>query len=235
MARKDEAATLLRSGYTPSEIAHNMNISPSSVWQYLCTKVGEGGLRRSQILFSLDDKTRSEIDKLTDKLNVDDPRVIAKNVSKEITPDDVRIYLELRNAGVAWGDMYEYIRDIELALHKFIGNTLQTAYEDNWWRKAIPEKIRVECATLREMDSEPIDDPYCYTNFIHLKKIMKKEWQLFLQHLPKELSSKQSILFDNLTTLNRIRNVVMHPVKNISIRQEDLSFVHYCWTLFNSL
>ena len=62
MARKDEAAQHLLSGRSPREIAETMGITIASVEQYLYTKVGEGTIKRSDILFSIAPETRRLIE-----------------------------------------------------------------------------------------------------------------------------------------------------------------------------
>lgn len=61
MARKDQAARHLLAGSSPRQIANTMGISIGSVEQYLYTKVGEGTIKRSDILFSIDSDTRKLI------------------------------------------------------------------------------------------------------------------------------------------------------------------------------
>jgi hypothetical protein len=123
------------------------------------------------------------------------------------------------------GDMYEYIRDVELTLHRRIKEELSRNYgAAGWWQKGVPLEIRKACVSVREEDDEPIDDPFCSSNLIHLKKILESEWPLFLKTLPAKLRDKKQ-LTSSLGRLNRIRNAVMHPVKGKQLTEDDFCFV----------
>ena len=226
MARKHEAVGWLRGGFTPSQIAQKMGISVLSVMGYLYNQVGERQIRLVDILFSIDQGIRQEIEDVISRQDAIDVHEIQDSINSQISPYDLEVYLELRDT--FWADMYEAIRNIETRLHKFIKATLQQAHGSDWWRKGIPEKIRIECATLQERDPEPAEDRYCYTTFIHLREILKKEWQLFSKVLPKQLSSNSKKLMSTLVKLNRIRNSVMHPVKNIPLSDEDFQLTRQC-------
>jgi predicted transcriptional regulator len=68
MARKYEAAAHLRAGKNLKQIASDMGISLQSVAQYLYTKVGEGTVKRSDILFSIEPNIRKLIEDLIQQL-----------------------------------------------------------------------------------------------------------------------------------------------------------------------
>jgi hypothetical protein len=53
VARRNDAGRYLLEGLTPQQIEQRMRISLSSVRQYLCTLVGEGVLRHSDIAFNI--------------------------------------------------------------------------------------------------------------------------------------------------------------------------------------
>jgi DNA-binding IclR family transcriptional regulator len=57
MARRNEAGQYLLEGLTPQQIERRMGIGLSSVRQYLCTLVGEGVLRHSDIAFNVAEET----------------------------------------------------------------------------------------------------------------------------------------------------------------------------------
>lgn len=227
MARKHEAAEWLKKVFSPSKIAAQMGVSIATVMPYLYDQVGEGKIRRSDIVFSIDRDTRTAIESLISQLGTTEWSEICREASKSrsIDSDDLRIYLELRDARIALGDMYEFIREIELTLHALIRETLLSNYGDEWWRKGIPERIRIECATALEDDEEPAREPFCYTNFIHLAEVLEKQWKLFEDVIPAKLYSNRRALIANLARLNKIRNFVMHPVKGISPTEEDFMLV----------
>jgi len=229
MARKHEAVEWLKKGYSPSKIAEQMGVTVSTVMGYLYNEVGEGKIRRSDILFSIDENIRDTIEHLISETGTtywgDIYRAINRS-DKQIDQDDSRIYLTLRDARLVFGDMYEIIRDIEISLYNAIKDILLLEYGPNdWWRKGIPENIRAECAAFRERDLEPANEPYCYANFIHLKEILDKQWKVFTKTLPKKLLSEKKKLLSGLTKLNQIRNSVMHPVRGTVLTNKDFAFV----------
>ena len=62
MARKHEAVRLLKTGHTPTSIAREMGISVASVMGYLYNQVGEGRIRRSDIVFAIAPDVRRAIE-----------------------------------------------------------------------------------------------------------------------------------------------------------------------------
>jgi predicted transcriptional regulator len=229
MARKDQAADLLRQGLSPSQIAHEMGTSPAAVMQYLCLSIGEGELRRSDIAFSLPHQVRVAIEEALEQKPDMSPAAIARALrKKELYPNrvDVSIYLHYRRARVVLGDMYELLRMVEVRLHSFVKQAFITEFgEEQWWRSGVPDNIRAECAALLEKDPEPADEPYCYTHLINLREILDKRWPILSKYMPKDLLNQKKDLLERLLKLNRIRNSVMHPVRNAELTEEDFVFV----------
>jgi len=229
MARRHEAVEWLRKGCSPSQIAANMGVTVATVMGYLYNQVGEGRIRRSDIVFSIDQNTRDMVEEAISQVNTTywyDIFCKIKQSGKSVNRDDLMIYLDLRDARVALGDMYEIIRDIEVALHSALRNVLIAEYgATDWWREGIPPNIRAECAASLEMDSVPAEQPYCYTNLMHLKEILDKQWRLFSRILPQRVASDKKKLLSDLTKLNQIRNNVMHPVRGVSPTDKDFAFV----------
>lgn len=227
MGRKHEAVSLLMNGYSPSKIAKKMGVTVSTVMGYLYNQVGEGNIRRSDILFSIDPKTRSMIEDLISELNTTywfDIYKFAEEKGIKLNKDDLKIYLQLRDARVAFGDMYEFIREIETILHNVIKKILIHEYGENWWRKGVPTKVRVACVTAFEEDTNPSFHPYCYTNLIHLKEIINKQWKIFSKYLPKKIVKDKHVFLCKLAKLNQIRNRVMHPVRG-DLDEKDFVFI----------
>ena len=181
------------------------------------------------MVFSIDQDTRDIIESAISKLNTTHWYNIYREAERKETPvnrDDLQVYLKLRSDRVALGDMYEYIRDIEIALHEQIKNTLISEHgSEDWWRKGVPTNIRVPCATSLETDPEPAAEPYCYTNFIQLGEIMRRQWKTFRKTLPSRLSSSRKKLLSRLARMNSIRNAVMHPAKGVRLTERDFAFV----------
>jgi predicted transcriptional regulator len=231
MGRADQAAELLKEGNSPGKIAQEMGISLGTVIQYLYLKVGEGKIRRSDIVFSIEEEVRNKIESIISQhqQNPIPYYIIYNMLTKEgeiINKDDVKIYCELRDARVSLGDMYEDIRDIETQLHSKIKKIFIEEFGvENWWKDGVPVEIRSSAAGSRERDKEPIDK-YCYTNFIDLKKILDAKWVIFSKFLPKDVASNRRELLTHLDKLNGIRNSVMHPVRNHNFTDKEFSFVH---------
>ena len=212
MARKNEAAELLIKGYSIPEIASKMGISPISVTLYLCTVVGEGQIRRSDIFFSLSPDKRKVIG-VSHGCQIYQIEKILKSKGYETCREELDIFLRLRKQGALLGDMYDYIREIEMILHDMIKRILKAEYKENWWRKGIPLSVRKECVARKEEDEEPVKDPYCYTTFINLSVIIERSWKIFSLVLPPELTINKKTLLKEFGKINYIRNRVMHPVK----------------------
>lgn len=229
MARKDHAAELLRQGLPPSQIAQQMGTSPAAVMQYLCLKIGEGELRRSDIAFSLPHETRTAIEESIEKTGSTSVGVVSRELRKRritVNRVDLGVYIHYRRARVVLGDMYELVRTVEVRLHSFIKQAFIAEFtEEHWWRSGVPDNIRAECAALLEKDPEPADEPYCYTHLINLREILDKRWPVLGKYMPKQLLNQKKELLERLLKLNRIRNSVMHPVRNAALAEEDFEFV----------
>ncbi|HWR15304.1 MAG TPA: helix-turn-helix domain-containing protein [Terriglobales bacterium] len=229
MARKDQAAELLRQGCSPTQIAQQMRTTPAAVMQYLCVKIGEGELRRSDIAFSLPPETRTAIEEAIKKTGSTSAGVVGRELRKRgirANRVDVGIYIHYRRARVVLGDMYELVRTVEVRLHSFLKQAFITEFgEEQWWRSGVPDNIRADCAALLEKDPEPADEPYCYTHLINLREILDKRWSVLTKYMPKALLNQKKELLDRITKLNRIRNSVMHPVRNAAPSESDFEFV----------
>ena len=229
-------AELLRQGMSPSQIAREMNVSLGGVMNYLYRLVGEGGLRRSDILFTLDRTARQEIEKIIQERGTVQPGKIRRYLAAagiNVNSDDLRIYLKLRDARVDLGDTYELIRDLELSLHRFIREALIRQYGDEqWWREGVPLNVREDCAVINERDPEPAQDLFCYTTIMHLFVVFDKQWTTLSQFLAAKLKANKQEFLANLKRLNSIRNKVMHPVKGYVITEEDFDFIRELHTDF---
>lgn len=228
MLRKDHAAQLLRQGLPPSEIAERMQTTTSVVMQYLCLKIGEGELRRSDIAFSLPQPLRAAIEESIERTGATNPFAITRDLRRsgsDVNRHDVAVYVHYRRARVVLGDMYELLRNVEVRLHTFVKQAFVLEFgEENWWRSGVPDTIRAECAALLEKDPEPADEPYCYTHIINLREILDKRWSVLSKYMPEHLLNKKKDLLERLLKLNRIRNCVMHPVRKSVLSEADFEF-----------
>lgn len=200
MPRPREIAEFIREGKTPDEIAADLGLTIQTVMGYLHRAVGEGLLRRSDIYFSVPPERRTT------------------------NPNLSRWYNESQHA---IGDMYEDIRDVELTLHEKIREALVQRYgndEAGWWRQGVPEEVRVKCQERRERDPDDPCPPFCYSDLLDLSKIIEKRWSL-LQDIFPDYAAQRDQLRKYLQRLNRIRNNVMHPVRNVVPSEADFDFV----------
>jgi len=124
--------------------------------------------------------------------------------------------------------MYEKLTGLEMLLHQYVRERLIDKYGDGekWWREGVPLSIRKDCQSLREGDIEPSRDPYSYTTFVHLKEIFEKQWAVLAEGLGARAQSDRKTFLSGLDRLNRIRNRVMHPVRDMPPTEEDFEFLH---------
>ncbi len=229
MARKEQAADLLRQGLPPSQIAAQMGSTPAAVMQYLCLKIGEGDLRRSDIAFSLPHNVRVAIEEVLEQSPAATAGALTRTLQKkgiEANRIDISVYLHYRRARVVLGDMYELLRTVEVRLHSFVKQAFILEFgEEQWWRSGVPDNIRAECAALLEKDPEPAEEPYNYTHLISLREILDKRWPILSKYMPKALLNQKKDVLERLLKLNRIRNSVMHPVRHAVLTEDEFEFV----------
>jgi hypothetical protein len=229
MTHREDVNALCVEGISPVQISERLRISVSDVRTHLLALVGEGRLRRSDILFSIPAQDRQALQDFVDA----HPGQAYWDIcnagrSAGLDQETLRLFISLSHDDVWRGDLYEYIAEIEIRLHALVKSTLANHFgtdELGWWRKGVSESIRKSCVTAREGDDEPVADPFAYTNFIHLKDILDDHWGLFRDVLPELRASNRKQLFANLGRLNKIRNRVMHPVKGGDVRDTDFLFV----------
>ena len=229
VGKPQEVADLIVGGLSPREIYEQLGISFGSVNQYFYRAIGAGLIRRSDVLFNIPSQEREAFEQLISAAKSVDTDAIYRQASKRgwrLDTYHLELYLELRDVRISMGDMYEFLLSIEVTLHDAIKAVLRAEYGDpEWWRKGVPERVRVECAQLLEQDPDPASEPYCYTSFIHLREILDKQWALFSSCLPPVAAQDKKAFLDKLVRLNGIRNRVMHPVKGAPPTEDDFQFV----------
>ena len=223
------AVELLLEGHSPAQISQQLHRPLGAVLNALFQAVGQGRIRRSDILFSIDPAARHAMEEaITDSGSTAAPKVrrLLARKGVALSAADLNVYLGLRDARVDLGDMYEFIREIELRLHEYVRVTLIAEFgEAEWWRKGVPLPVREDCAVMNERDSEPVQSLYCYTTVMNLRHILDKEWPRLSRNLPGQFRGDKQEFLASLTRLNRIRNIVMHPVKGVLLKEEDFDFV----------
>lgn len=70
--------------------------------------------------------------------------------------------------------------------------------------QGVPENVRSECEDAQNNDSNPAEHPYSYTNFIHFKDILDRNWSIFSKKLLSNISSNRKKFLEDLVVLNRI-------------------------------
>src|SRR5689334_9722937 len=153
MHRREEAARLLLEGNPPSKIAERLKLPLGVVMNYLYTQAGQGRIRRSDILFSIDAETRHAIEHAIAAAGdaAGAVRRALRGAGVQVSRADLDVYLKLRDSRVDLGDMYELLRDIELKLHDYVRSSLIAEFGDeNWWRQGVPLPVREDCAVTCE-------------------------------------------------------------------------------------
>ena len=220
----------------PTEIAKELEIPTADAIQFLFIAVGEGCIRESEIFFILAKKYREAAIDLPDI-----PRASPRyretvrgyiDTINEDCPgadlDELVLYLSYRKRRVYVGDMYVFLTELERTLHDKIKSILMQKFgekESGWWKAGVPNVVRINCAQAREFDGESIDHPYHFSTFIHLNKIMEKNWELFSRRLPKSVIGDKVNFLNEMVRLNNIRNQVMHPVRGMPPTEDDFEFV----------
>jgi hypothetical protein len=124
--------------------------------------------------------------------------------------------------------MYLFLTELERTLHREVRCVLMQKFgekESGWWKVGVPDTVRINCAQAREFDDESVDHPYHFTTFIHLKKIMYKNWELFLRRLPQSVIGDRASFLKEIVRLNNVRNQVMHPIRAEPPTESDFEFV----------
>jgi hypothetical protein len=206
-----------------------MDVSFNTVVQYLRIRVGEGGLRLSDIYFAIPKQRRQVLQEALESLRPmsswgRQAYLNQRFPGDDLSPEEIELFGSLRNQRVFAGDMYEYISETEVDLHETVRRTLVAEFgdpENGWWRQGIPSEIREKCVNRRELDEEPSDSPFAYTDLIDLSKIIVKNLALFQNVLPREYANRKALELD-LRRLNSLRNSVMQRSRIASGRRTTL-------------
>ena len=229
MPIRHHATALLLSGHTLDEIAHQLDQPISKVIQNLRLQAGEGDVKLSEIFFAISPQKRAALEAPIEQTGTSSPAALHKQAAAQgFEWHELDLYCRLRSPGVFRGDLYEYLADTEVALHRMVRTTLIEKFgreEGQWWRQGVPTEIRKACAQAREEDPDPVEDVFAYTTLIHPAKIIDQNWNLFPTRLPPELAQNKKRLSQEFTRLNSLRNALMHPVKGRAWGREDFAFV----------
>ena len=232
MGVREDTVTMLQSGKTPGEITRLREVTLATTLNYLDQKVGQGAIRRSDILFSIPRERRNPILRVLQDGGSRSMQAVQGRLNRRgfsFPEEDIDVVLKYGDAGHASGDMYDDLRTIEKWLHSVIRQALESEYgagESGWWRKGIHKNIRGKCATRREEDDgEPAPHSYAYTDLIDLREVLDKQWRTISEHLPKGAAKDKKSLLAALIRLNEIRRIVMHPVRGGVPSEDDFEFL----------
>lgn len=107
--------------------------------------------------------------------------------------------------------VYIAIAAFENTVREFVSKRLLEVVGADWWKSAVPEKIRTKAETRMAQEAKVRwhtprgDEPLNYTEFGDLASIMANNWQHFENHLESQDWARQI-----MSTLERSRNVIMH-------------------------
>jgi hypothetical protein len=226
--RHDETRLLLQ-GLSIDQISQRVSRPISTIIQDLRLQVGEGDLKLSEIFFAIAPEKRAALEALIESSGTSSPSLLQKEPgAKRFEWHEIDLYCRLRDPAIFRGDLYEYLADTEVALHRMVREKLVAEFgpaEVQWFRLGIPSEIRKYCVTAREDDPDPVDDAFAYTTLIQLAKIIEHNWALFAPVLPPQFTKDKKRLSRDFARLNTLRNAVMHPVKGRKWGREDFAFV----------
>ncbi len=249
-----DAARIVRGvseGLNPSQLAVECNLPFNAVVQEINAAVHDGRLLRSEVQSTLNPDWLDEISlyaKSSRKFPPEKIRAFLKTINGiDLSVEELKFYLVYVGKSFWAGETYGLLSEIECTLHEQIKRILLEkirasedevdvhhwleAKETAWWRKGVPQDVRVDCVQKREADAQLVPEhPYCYTNLLSLKKIIfckskGKGWRLFEDRLPKAIAARKNDFEDDLDKLNLIRNRVMHPVRGTPPNEDDFRFV----------
>ncbi len=233
MGAREETLDLLKNDrLTPGQIAQRRGVSLGTVLGYLEQMVGRGWLRRSELRFSVPHEVHTALRDVLVAGRSTSLDAVCSRLAKRghrFKRDDVEVALRYRDAKFAMGDMYEEIRLIESGLHRAVRQVLTYRFgpaEAGWWRRGVPEAIRVRCQARREseVDTDPAE-PFAYSTMLELAEIIDKNWRDFGEHMVGLSNWTKKDFNTKMQRLNRIRNLVMHPVRAWQPSEADFAFV----------
>jgi len=223
---------------SPAVIAAELNITTREAIQHVFVAIGEGLIKQSDLFFILANKYADGA-YLLDKLTLNSPEglrmmfkqcIQAGTYDKSWDADEIVLYILYRSRRVYIGDLYVFLAELERTLHQKIKSILIQHYgaaETEWWTR-FREEDRQQCASARQNDAQFSAHEYSYTTLIHLKKILDKEKLVFCRHLPQAVVMNKNdikVFLGDLNRLNRIRNQVMHPVREEPPTEAEFVFV----------
>jgi hypothetical protein len=146
-------------------------------------------------------------------------------------PADLVLSLAETDAGE--GRVRSQFVEIEVGLVNLVVLVLQNTARQagcDWWYGLVPLPIRRECAVRQEEDGGVIHKKHAYWDFLHLKKIIEKNWQHFgpIFRDAGEASNKGKAL-SWMDRMNELRKFLAHParahVAGKTLSEDDVAFI----------
>jgi hypothetical protein len=239
----DRVSDALVNGKSVQEIAEELELSLSEFVDLIFYLTGRYGLLTFRVYFAISPLAREILAKIQKRwpaladsrnlelvlpsLEFEGAQVEVEGVFREeIVLASICEHLLNVNA-------YGLICTVEDALGTMIRSELQLGYGDDWWREGVPVEIRKTCSILQEEDPDPAEeqDKYEYWTISHMASILDYRWAIFSKVLPKSITTDKKDFLSKLKRLNRLRNHIMHPIKNYNATKEDLILLEEVWHL----
>ncbi len=138
---------------------------------------------------------------------------LAKCVSKKSTPYETKEPSKPDSLYVFENNVREFIRIL-----------LEENYEEDWWRKGVPQKIRASCASRREeaLDEEKEADLLLFADFHDYKMIIDANKNIFANYIDTKDWCKK------LSEMEPIRNAIAHSrpltIAPMRVKEYSLNF-----------
>ena len=228
MPNRSKIEESIRGHKCPSCIAEELDISVAVVIEQVWVFVGMGVLRLTDVYFSFRSAQIQVLKAAVTSINNGSEMDTAALDEVNLVIEEVELFKILATKQVIGNELYEYISEIETAIHQLITSVLVNEYgegEEGWWRFGIPLGIRQKCQARREEDDDPTERAFAYTDLIDLSEIITKNWDVFKNHLAQKYGDNRKRLLSDFVILNKIRKGVMHPVKQKQWTESDYKFV----------
>lgn len=105
---------------------------------------------------------------------------------------------------------------IEIRLHKWLKDRLESEFGDQWWTEGIPKTTRLQCSSRMEEESIPDMPREAYLTLIDFRDIIRSNWQLFGPTMERMVETNGKDRATRwLVELNDIRKLWAHPIKRM--------------------
>jgi hypothetical protein len=208
---------LLRAGRSPADAAGELNLPISTVFEHCDRFVVAGTIRRADLLYSIPKERREAVAVVFNQKPLD------SSVDRRLLDLDCKTVVRYGLGNPLLGDLYEYLRRIEVTLHEKVLALLAEVYgEANWWACTVPERTRFVAEERKRRDRQPSLRLEQYLSMQDLAQIVDSEWPRLQAAFPDGAAKQRVIAY--LARLVTIRNWVMHPTRGVTPRHEDVIF-----------